>query len=80
MTTATPPIYLRIGDKRYQIETYADASSMVLAALEKYDGYYRDLPPIDLLNARGEKCGHVSTNGKVWLGASLVRPPLSRPS
>jgi hypothetical protein len=53
---------------------------MVLAALATYDGYYRDLPPIELLNSCGEKCGHVSTNGKVWLGASQVWPPLSRPS
>ena len=49
-----------------------------LAALAKYDGYYRDLPRIDLLNSRGKKCGRVSTNGKVWLGSGdgvQVWPP-----
>jgi len=60
---------LRIGSAIYPVKTYADASEMVLAALAKYDGYYRDLPRIDLLNSRGKKCGRVSTNGRVWLGA-----------
>lgn len=45
---------------------------MVIAALEHYDGRYSDLPPMDLLNAKGKKCGHVSTNGRVWLGDVCV--------
>ena len=71
-------ISLRIGSAIYPVETYADASEMVLAALAKYDGYYRDLPRIDLLNSRGKKCGRVSTNGRVWLGSGdgvQVWPP-----
>lgn len=75
MTAGT--ISLRIGSAIYPVETYADASEMVLEALAKYDGYYRDLPSIDLLNSRGKKCGHVSTNGRVWLGTPAVQvwPP-----
>ena len=76
MTAGT--ISLRIGNAIYPVETYADASEMVLAALAKYDGYYRDLPSIDLLNSRGKKCGRVSTNGRVWLGSGdgvQVWPP-----
>lgn len=67
--TAAGSLSLKIGTKTYPVETYADASEMVLEALAKYHGYYRDLPSIDLLNSRGQKVGHVSTNGRVWLSA-----------
>jgi hypothetical protein len=67
-TNSAPALSLRIAGKVYPVETYADASEMVLAALEKYHGRYSDLPCIDLLNSKGRVCGHVSTNGRVWLG------------
>lgn len=75
MTDTVPALYLAIGGKRYEIATYADASEMVTAALAKYDGWYRDLPQMRLLNAKGKKIGHVSTNGRVWLGEVCVYSP-----
>jgi hypothetical protein len=70
-------ISLKIGRKVYPVETYAEASEMVLAALDKYHGRFSDLPRMDLLNSKGKRCGHVSTNGKVWLGKPEVQvwPP-----
>ena len=78
---ATRPgdMWLSIGGKTYPVETYADASEMVLRALAEYRGHYRDLPSIDILNRRGEKAGYVSTNGKVWLtggGNRAGSPPV----
>lgn len=61
-----PPLSLKVARKLYPVETYAEASEKVLAALAKYQGYYRDLPEITL-HEGGRKVGHVSTNGKVWL-------------
>ena len=61
-----PRMAVEVGGKLYPVETYAQASTMVLDALEKYDGYFRDLPVIGFFEGR-RKTGHVSTNGKVWL-------------
>ena len=55
-----------VQDKRYPVETYAEASEMVEAALAKYHGWYCDLPEIGFYEGK-RKTGHVSTNGKVWL-------------
>lgn len=65
---------LRIGRRKYPVNTYADASEMILTALRKYTGRYSDLPRFDLLNGKGKRCGHVSTNGRVWLGEKQVWP------
>ncbi len=61
-----PPMAVKVQGKLYPVETYADASEMVLAALGKYTGYFRDLPEIGFYEGK-RKTGHVSTNGKVWL-------------
>ena len=61
-----PPMAVKVQGKLYTVETYAEASEMVLAALAKYNGYFRDLPEIGFYEGK-RKTGHVSTNGKVWL-------------
>ncbi len=61
-----PRMAVEVGSKLYPIETYAQASTMVLDALEKYGGYFRDLPVIGIYEG-SRKTGHVSSNGKVWL-------------
>lgn len=61
-----PPMAVKVLGKLYPVETYAEASDMVLGALEKYTGYFRDLPVIAFYEGK-RKTGHVSTNGKVWL-------------
>jgi len=75
---ATP--HLGAQTREAQERTSTETAEMVLAALAEYRGHYRDLPSIDLLNSRGKKCGHVSTNGKVWLGDCQVWPPRSMPT
>lgn len=67
MAHELPTMAVKVQGKLYPVETYADASEMVMAALAKYHGYFRDLPRIDLLNGKGQRCGYISTNGKVWL-------------
>ncbi len=75
-----PPMAVKVQGKLYPVQTYADASEMVLAALANYSGYFRDLPEIGFYEGN-RKTGHVSTNGKVWLRRSgrdyQVWPPRS---
>ena len=65
-TTELPQMSIRVQGKDYPVETYAEASEMVLAALAQYHGRFSDLPVIGFYEG-GRKTGHVSTNGKVWL-------------
>lgn len=74
---------VEVDGKLYPVETYAQASAMVLDALEKYGGYFRDLPVIGIYEG-GRKTGHVSSNGKVWLRRGghdyQVWPPRTDPA
>lgn len=66
LRSALPPMAVEVQGKLYPVETYAEASKMVEAALAEYHGWYRDLPEIGFYEGK-RKTGHVSTNGKVWL-------------
>lgn len=65
-TTTLPQMAVKVAGKLYPVETYAEASEKVLAALEQYHGYFRDLPEVGFYEGK-RKTGHISTNGKVWL-------------
>lgn len=64
--TTLPPMAIKVAGKLYPVETYAEASEKVLAALAKYSGRFGDLPEIGFYEGN-RKTGHISTNGKVWL-------------
>lgn len=64
-------MYLEIGEKRYQISDYKDASDKVSAAREKLIEQGGDIHAFaapSIVDSNGKVIAHVSWNGRVWPG------------
>lgn len=71
---AKPPaveMYLEVGDKRYQIADYKEASDKVSAARDAFEreGHgSSDFASPTIVDSNGRIIAHVSWNGRVWPG------------
>lgn len=60
--------HLRVGDRLYPIESYAQASTMVRSALGAWDGPQGAAPDAALCDEDGHALGYVSHSGRCWIG------------
>jgi N12 class adenine-specific DNA methylase len=70
---ATPAVemYLEVGNKRYQVSDYKDASEKVVQArdvFELHGGSGSNFPSPTIVDSNGKVIAHVSWNGRVWPG------------
>lgn len=72
MTAATmlpsKTMFLQVGRKRYQVETFKRASEMFCAVRDKAGNGASRTPSPLIVDDVGGVIGHVSYNGRVWPG------------
>jgi hypothetical protein len=61
-------IFLQIRRKRYQVESFKQASEMFCAARDKSGNGASRIPSPLIVDENGETIGYVSYNGRVWAG------------
>ena len=66
--TLTRVTHLRVGDRLYPIDSYEQASTMFLAALDAWEGPQDVVPDPALCDEDGHKLGYVSHSGRCWIG------------
>ena len=67
--TPTKTMFLQVGRKRYQVETFQQASEVFCAARDKSGNGASRTPSPLILDEHGGAIGYVSYNGRVWAGA-----------
>lgn len=63
-----PAIFLQIGTRRIEVDSYAQASELFCAARDAYGEGASKTPEALLVREDGTQIGHVSYNGRVWSG------------
>lgn len=69
MSALTKPMFLQVGDHRYQVASFAQASQMFCIARDKSGEGASSVPSPLIVDDAGEVIGHVSYNGRVWPGS-----------
>ena len=72
MTTPTKTMVLQVGEHRYQVATFAQASRMFCIARDKNGEGASNTPSPKIVDEAGAVIAHVSYNGRVWAGATYV--------
>jgi hypothetical protein len=70
--TPAKTMFLEIGCKRFQINSYEEASRMFCAARDKTGEGASRTPSPTIVDERGDVIARVSYNGRVWTGATYV--------
>lgn len=65
-----PALFLQIGPRRIEVDSYAQASELFCAARDAYGEGASRTPRAILVRECGRIVGHVSYNGRVWAGES----------
>lgn len=68
MTTITKTMFLQIGERRYQVYSYEQASAMFCKARDVFGEGASKTPSPALVDQNGVAFGYVSYNGRVWAG------------
>jgi hypothetical protein len=71
---ADQPLFLQIASRRRPFPGPREASAIYRATIERYDretgrGGASGVPACKIVTDAGEVVGHVSYNGRVWVGA-----------
>lgn len=64
----TDGLFVEVGRKRYQIQTYKQASDMWCRARDQHGGGASEIPGLNIVTEAGAVVAHVSYNGRVWAG------------
>ena len=66
------PIFLQLGQRRFQIATLEEASFKFCAVRDRAgEGASRTPSPL-IVDEQGTVIGHISYNGRVWSGATYA--------
>jgi hypothetical protein len=68
----TKSMFLRVGDRCYQVATFEQASQMFCIARDKNGEGASKNPSPKIVDENGSVIGHVSYNGRVWAGEAYV--------
>lgn len=68
-TLLGPRLFLIVGERRYPVSSYSQASRMFCMARDRHGQGASRTPVIEIANRRGKIVAHVSYNGRVWRGA-----------
>lgn len=68
MNTLAKTMFLQVGRKRYQVETFKRASEMFCTVRDKAGNGSSRTPSPLIVDDAGSVIGHVSYNGRVWAG------------
>jgi hypothetical protein len=66
--TPTKAMFLRVGDKAYEVASFAQASQMFCIARDKNGEGASNTPSPLIVDNSGSAIAHVSYNGRVWPG------------
>lgn len=72
-------MFLQIGRKRYQVDSFKQASEMFCVARDKSGNGASRTPSPLIVDENGVAIGYVSYNGRVWLGAPQAWVPGAMP-
>lgn len=64
----TPPMFLQVGPRRYQVASFEQASQMFCIARDKSGEGANKVPSPKIVDESGSVIAHVSYNGRVWAG------------
>lgn len=64
----SPPIFLQIGHRRYQVDSYEQASTMFCTARDRMGEGASKTPSPLIVGSLGQVIGHVAYNGRVFAG------------
>jgi len=67
-TALAPTMFLQVGRKRYQVESFKQASEMFCAVRDKAGEGSSRTPTTLIVDEQGRVVGHVTYNGRVWAG------------
>lgn len=81
MSALTKTMFLQVGQRRYSVATFEQASQMFCAARDKLmlEQGSSKISSQMIVDEHGETIGHVSYNGCVWPGSPLAWAPGSVP-
>lgn len=68
MTNITKTMFLQIGERRYQVYSFEQASQMFCKARDAFGEGASKTPSPLLVDQSGVPFGYVSYNGRVWAG------------
>lgn len=71
MSAITHTMFLQIGQRRYQVATFAQASEMFCKARDACGEPASKICSKPIVDESGSVIAHVSYNGRVWPGAQL---------
>jgi hypothetical protein len=60
--------HLRVGDRLYPIDSYEQASTMVRAVFDAWEGPRGAVADPALCDADGHELGYVARSGRCWIG------------
>jgi len=75
----TPKFFARIGRKTWPVASIKEASEAYRAAIDALGIGGSQTPSCTILDGSGAPWGHVSYNGRVWLGDGRDWKPGQRP-
>jgi hypothetical protein len=73
------PIFLQIGRKRFQVDTFKQASERFCIARDKSGNGASRTPSPLIVDEHGSVIGYVSYNGRVWPGTPQNWQPGATP-
>lgn len=60
------PMFLQIGSRRYQVDSFKEASEKFCKARDLAEVGASEVPPVKIVTAEGDVIARISYNGRVW--------------